>query len=138
MPQRDTQHAAVRKALETDGWTITDDPLVLSVGAHNLYVDLGAERLIAAERGAERIAIEIKSFVGRSEVADLELALGQFLIYRSLLRRQEPDRALVLAVSNVVFEALLSTDLGHTVREDYALALMVFDPVREEITQWLR
>src|SRR5262245_2521131 len=76
MPARDTTHAAVRVALERDGWTITADPFVLPVGLHNLYVDLAAERVLAAERGSERIAVESKSFVGRSEIADLEQALG--------------------------------------------------------------
>lgn len=64
MRQRDTFHAAVRTALERDGWTITDDPLLLAVGVHKVYVDLGAERLLAATRAGERIAVEIKSFIG--------------------------------------------------------------------------
>lgn len=138
MPQRDTYHAAVRRALEREGWTITHDPLVLEAGAHNLYIDLGAERLLAAERGQERLAVEIKSFMGRSEIVDLEQALGQFLLYRSLLRRQEADRQLVLAVPSAVFETVLSSDVGRAVRDDYALALLVFDPDREVISQWLR
>src|SRR5512140_3775229 len=65
-------HTAVRQALIKDGWTITHDPLTLSFGVHNLYVDLGAERVFAAERDGEQIAVEIKSFVGQSEVADME------------------------------------------------------------------
>ncbi|NJL65136.1 MAG: fatty-acid oxidation protein subunit alpha, partial [Methylacidiphilales bacterium] len=34
----------VVQALINDGWEITDDPLVLSYGGRELYVDLGAEK----------------------------------------------------------------------------------------------
>jgi hypothetical protein len=93
---------------------------------------------VAAERAGERIAMEIKSFVGASEIADLEQALGQYLLCRSLLQRKEPARIMILAVPLETFESILSTDLGRVVREDYALALLVFDPEGEVIRQWLR
>lgn len=138
MPQRDLFHTSVRSALVKDGWTITHDPLVLPYGTHRLYVDLGAEQVLAAERGADRIAVEVKSFVGRSEVADLEQAIGQFMLYRSILKRREPTRQLVLAVSVDVFDTLMDSDLGRIVRDDYAVSMLVFDPDREEVTRWLR
>ena len=47
-----------------------------------LQIDLGAERLIAAEKGIEKIAVEVKSFVGSSKIEDLRDAVGQFVIYR--------------------------------------------------------
>ncbi len=62
MPRKDNIHDAVRNALIRDGWTITQDPLFLEYGAEDMFVDLGAERLLAAERGTEKIAVETKSF----------------------------------------------------------------------------
>src|SRR5258708_33705788 len=62
MSRLDLYHDAVRHALEKDGWTITHDPLTLSVGGRDIYVDLGAEKPIAAEKEGRRIAVEIKSF----------------------------------------------------------------------------
>jgi hypothetical protein len=50
MAARDTFHEAVRNALVKDGWTITHDPLSLSFGGVDLYIDPGAEKVIAAER----------------------------------------------------------------------------------------
>ena len=47
MPARDFYHEQVRTALVKDGWVITHDPLRLNWGNKDLYVDLGAERLIA-------------------------------------------------------------------------------------------
>jgi len=138
MPQRDVFHATVRTALNRDGWSITADPLVLFVGQHTLFVDLGAERLLAAERRNERIAVEVKSFVGRSAVADLELALGQYVLYRGLLRRSDPERALVLAVPGAIYDTLMSSELGQVASAELELALMVFNPEKEVVERWLR
>ena len=60
-----------------EGWEITNDPLKLQWGNKDLYVDLGAEKLLAAQKGSQKIAVEVKSFVGNSQVADLQQALGQ-------------------------------------------------------------
>lgn len=40
MPARDRYHALVVRALVAEGWTITHDPLALSYGGRDLYVDL--------------------------------------------------------------------------------------------------
>lgn len=96
MSKRDLFHSAVRRALETDGWIITHDPLTLRYGdaRTKVYVDLAAEMPIAAERDGIKIAVEVKSFLGTSEMTELERALGQFSLYRFLLSRQEPERDL--------------------------------------------
>lgn len=138
MPPRDSVHAAVRLALEKEGWVITADPFVLPVGLHNLYVDLAAERMVAAERGGDRIAVEIKSFSGRSEVVDLEQALGQFVLYRGVLHRNDPTRQMVLAVPRAAWDSLFESELGRTAREETPLAVVVFDPVRAEVWKWFR
>lgn len=137
MPQRDLHHQAVRNALVKDGWTITHDPLTVPFGLRRVYLDLGAERLLAAERGSERIAVEVKSFVGVSEVADLENALGQFVLYRSVLARYEPERRLYLAVPSIAFEAILADDIGRAVREDTGMPIIVFDERKEIVQRWL-
>src|SRR5437762_13221778 len=75
MPARNIYHDAVVRALQADGWTITHDPLTISYGGRDLFVDLGAERsTLAAERGEQRIAVEIQSFLSPSPIRDLEEA----------------------------------------------------------------
>jgi hypothetical protein len=60
MPARNIHHDAVIQALQADGWTITHDLFLIPYGDRRLFIDLGAERLtIGAERGTERIAVEI-------------------------------------------------------------------------------
>lgn len=60
MPAKDIYHDAVKIALEKDGWTITKDPLVLQWGAKDLFVDLGAEKLLAAQKIMKKLLLKLK------------------------------------------------------------------------------
>jgi len=137
MPARDRYHDQVRSALIKDGWTITDDPLHVKWGKKDLYVDLGAEHLLAAEKGQRKIAVEVKSFLGHSEMADLEQAIGQYTIYRDVLSRAEPERALFLAVNEEVYNNLFEEPIGELLLENQRIRLIVFDPQTEVIRQWI-
>ncbi len=136
MAAKDIYHDDVRSAPVKDGWTITDDPFRLRWGKKDYYVDLGAEELIAAEMPGRRIAVEIKSFVGPSIVDDMEKALGQYMIYRSILKRRQPDRELFLAVPNSIAKQF-DEPLGRLLLEDYRLRVVVFHPKKKEIIRWL-
>jgi hypothetical protein len=137
MPVRDAYHPVVVRLLEKDGWRITHDPYRIPVGHKNLFVDLGAEEVIAAERQGKRIAVEIKSFAGPSEVQELEAALGQYLLYMPFLRAQEPDRQLYLALPLEVYNNVFEEPIGRGVLTEYSLRLLVFDPAHEAIVQWI-
>jgi len=137
MPARDFYHDVVKAALITEGWTITDDPLTLHMGKKDLFVDLGAERLLAAEKQGRKIAVEIKSFLGASEVADLENALGQYVLYREILEETEPERVIYLAVSVEVYEELFKEPIGELVLRRVQLRLIVFEPERGGIVRWI-
>lgn len=89
-------HDTVKTALEKDGWKITNEQLKLTVGNRSVYVDLGAEKLFTAEKEGRIIAVEIKSFVSPSLVRDLEEALGQYVLYSSILSELAPQRFLYL------------------------------------------
>src|SRR5690242_8520359 len=106
MPAHDLIHDSVKQALIKDGWTITDDPFVIDFENERLFADLGAERPLAAERGQERIVVEIKSFLGPSLMRDLEEALGQYLLYSKVLSETDPERKLYLAMRDIVYEKL--------------------------------
>ena len=82
---RDIFHEAVKRALEKQNWVITADPLKLKFGDIKFQVDLAAERILAADRAGEKIAVEIKSFLNPSAITDFYAALGQFLSYRIAL-----------------------------------------------------
>jgi XisH protein len=79
MPAKSVFYNTVKYALEKDGWLIANDPLFLRFGGLDMYVDLGAEKILAAERNEEKIAVEIKSFIAPSATTEFSTALGQFL-----------------------------------------------------------
>ena len=139
MPARDYYHDIVCNALQKDGWTITHDPYRLKLARKKnlLYIDLGAERLIAAEKGIQKIAVEIKSFRSASEMKDLEEAVGQFVLYERLLTRYEPARKLYLAVSADVKESVFEEEAGLVLIEDKIIRLFVFEENQEEIIEWI-
>ena len=137
MPGREHLHPAVRHALERDGWVITADPLVLKIGRRNMFIDLGAERVITAERGAERIAVEVKSFLGESDLVELEEALGQYILYERVLRKRHPDRTLWLAVPSHAWSGIFREAVGELLVEDGTLRLIVVNEEREEIERWI-
>ena len=138
MPARNIHHSAVIQALQADGWTITHDPLLIPYGDRRLFIDLGAERVtIGAERGSERIAVEIASFVADSPVRDLQEAVGQFVVYRALLSKAEPDRSLYLGVTTRVYDSVLSEPIGHLVVAEVRLRVLVFDPHQQKVIRWI-
>ena len=138
MPVRDAFHKQLKRALLRDGWEITHDPLHLKWGAKDMYVDLGAREILAAEKSGRKIGVEIKSFTGPSEMRELEQALGQYLIYADVLERTEPDRMLYLAVPNEIFSDLFEEPIGRLIIEKHNVHLIVFDPTAEVIVQWIQ
>ncbi|MCB0583095.1 MAG: hypothetical protein KDD10_27705 [Phaeodactylibacter sp.] len=100
---KDVFHIHVKEALEKDGWAITDDPYVLRAEEIEYEVDLGAEKLIAATKANEKIAVEVKSFLRQSKVYEMHNALGQFNTYAFALKSQEPSRTLYLAVPENIY-----------------------------------
>ena len=65
MPVKDLLHDCVKNALIKDGWTITDDPFRLKYKGRKLYVDLGAERIIAAEKARRKLPSKSKVLSAR-------------------------------------------------------------------------
>ena len=137
MPARDKFHDTVRNALIKDGWTITDDPLTLKFGETELYVDLGAGKVLAAEKEGQKIAVEIKSFLGKSIIAETQDAIGQFIMYREVLNDYEADRTLFLAISDDVLENNFSDALKNLVLVRLKIKTLVFNTENEEIIKWL-
>jgi hypothetical protein len=137
MSAKDRYHEAVKSALLKERWNITADPLRLKYEDEDeVRIDLGAERLLAAERGTEKIAVEIKSFLSESAMFDYHGALGQFLNYRLVLETLEPARILYLAVPLTAYEVFFQRPLAKASVKTYQVKLLVYNPVEEVIVLW--
>ena len=126
MLRRGTFHDVVVTALENDGWTITRDPYRIEFGNQELQIDLGAEMPIGAERGGEKIAVEIKSFLSASPVTDLYGAFGQYALYRDLLSQSEPERVIYLAMPRDSYRTLFTSEAGRGFRERNRIRLILY------------
>ncbi|AKG24122.1 XisH family protein [Calothrix sp. 336/3] len=136
MPARDIFHSAVKNALEKEGWLITDDPLEIEVGGVEMYIDLGADCILAAERLGEKIAVEIKSFVGASNISQFHTAIGQCFNYQIALDINEPERMLYLAVPLGTYNSFFSLQFIQTVIQRSQLKLIIYDTANEVIVEW--
>ncbi|MBD2677872.1 MULTISPECIES: XisH family protein [Nostoc] len=136
MSAKDAFHTVVKTALEKDGWLITHDPYTLQAGTLELYIDLGAEKVIAAERQGQKIAVEIKSFLSPSKITELYAALGQFIIYRIALLEQEASRTLYLAVPSTVYNDFFILPFIQSVIKTNQLCLLIYNIEQEAIEEW--
>jgi hypothetical protein len=134
---KDKYHDIDRKAIENDGWTITHDPYFLRANPHKLQIDLGAEKLIGAEKGGEKIAVEIKTFAKDSFIYEFYEVLGQYLTYQEFLAEQEKERILYLAVSDTVYKTrFLRDESVMRMCEKMKIRFIVFNIPLETVKEW--
>ena len=129
-------HQVVKDALIKDGWNITHDPFPVDYGDVQMQIDLGAERLLAATKDNTTIAVEIKSFVRPSAIAEFHTAVGQYLNYRRALRAQEPNRILYLAVPSQTYDEFFRLRFIEEGIEEYQIYLLVYDVEERSIVKW--
>jgi len=138
MAAKDKYHVQVRHALEKEDWIITHDPYFLKLEWVNYPVDLGAERMIAAQKENIKILVEIKSFLAESIPNEFHTALGQYLDYELGLEEIEPDRVIFLAIPDKVYQKIQKIPILLKALNKYDVKVIIFDPNLEEIKQWLQ
>ncbi len=135
---KDIFHDIVKDALVKDGWTITHDPYQIKTKGITYNIDLGGEKILAAERGLEKIAVEVKSFIGPSNTYAFHEALGQFLVYEVNMKVQDPERVLFLAVPVDIYDSLFHLEAIELAASTFHLRILVFDPTKNEIESWTK
>lgn len=137
MAAKDKFHDVVRDALINDNWTITQEQYsITTTDRLEVVIDFAAERLIAAEKDNEKIAVEVKSFLSPSAYYEFHAALGQFLNYREVLEEYDPIRHLYLAVPEEIYMTLFQREMVQRVLLRYNIRVVVFNPVSKEILLW--
>lgn len=136
---RDKFHDNVRIALEKDGWKITAEQLRISLGKASIEIDMMADNMMAAERGGEKIAVEVKSFLEKSIIHTFHEAMGQYLDYRSALEVVDAERVVFLAVPTHIYHHDVFQDwfIQRRLREENA-KLIIFDSVKNAIETWIK
>ncbi len=138
MARRDIYHEHVKEALINDGWEITHDPYQIKVGGIYQEIDLGAEKLIAAEREKDKIAVEVKSFIDKSPLTSFHEALGKFRNYSRALRHKEPERILFLAIPENVYNKFFQKPFIQEAIVEEQLHLIVYSTTEANIVSWIK
>ncbi len=136
MPNEDRYHHIVLRCLKKAGWSILKEQEYISIGTHNdtnrrLYIDIKARR-----NDRQLVLIEVKG-LERSPVHELMELLGQYLIYQIALDYLFIEIPLYIAIPETAYQEIIQHVLGQEMMSRYAIPLLIFDPVQEEIIQWI-
>ncbi len=135
MPRDDVNLPFVRAALANDGWQVSNTAYNITYNGRRGLADVSAT-LLDARLETRQIVVEVKDFRGRSVVADLEQALGQYLLYLSWLKRTEPQRELWLAIDQRAERTIFARPFGQALLEDYPVRLLIIDSANRRIVAW--
>jgi len=134
VPAKDRYHDAVKRALVKAGWEIIRDQYPIRIGDKRIWIDFSAEEA----DGSTAAFFEVKDFHNSQSVQLLRDAVGQYVLYRAAMRHAKLGAyPLFLAVPQLVFDEMLSCPVGRLVIEDVEMNLLIFDPIKESIAQWL-
>jgi XisH protein len=137
MPARDLYHKPVRNALIRDGWNILADDYVLEYDGDRVYVDIAADRTVSATKGNRQILVEVKSFLGQSFIRELELAVGQYILYRDVVEETQQAFDLYLAVSSDVHATSFQKSIARLLIQRNRVKLVIVDMAQEAIEAWI-
>jgi len=139
LPALDSCHAQIVNALRKDGWIIADKPKYIgdAVSETFVYIDIEASsKPNGATSESREIYVEVKCFPRKNSTQEVYIALGQYLIYRTLIGMQGLGVALFLAVPRAAYEATFHTVLRQAA-VDNRIMMIVVDTDSETIVQWI-
>lgn len=134
----DKIHTDVRAALEKEGWVITQDPYIVPSGGINFRIDLESEKVLAAEKEGEQIAVEVKSLIGASLVYAFYPAFGQYLFYRDALKDEGIDQEVFMAISNISYFRIFRIPFLIRRIKQYNLKFIVVNTTEQKIVKWIK
>ena len=135
---KDIFHDIVKEALIKEGWTVTDDPLTLLPRKEGgIETDLGAEKVLIAEKGLTKIAVEVKSFLNPSPINDFHTALGQYETYLDVLEMKQIDRTMYLAMPYATHTFLSTKEYFRYIIKKRKVKFILFVPETITIEKWI-
>lgn len=109
----------------------------MEYGSYRLFVDLAAERAVAAERDGRKIIVEIKTFSDRSFIKAFQQALGQYKLYLDVLALTNLDYDLYLAISRSVYDEFFTQEAIERLVQRNQLKLIVVELAKKAIVKWI-
>nr|WP_236117024.1 XisH family protein [Hassalia byssoidea] len=81
--------------------------------------------------------MRLKNFEVEKAIADLEQAIGQYVLYRLLLNRVDPEREIYLAISDITYDEIFNEPIGEVVISDLPMQLLVVDVEKIKVKLWI-
>ena len=136
MPIRDSCHHQVMNALRKASWIVDESQVFLRADGLTFFADIQAQHTNGSVQ--QIIIVEVKCFSDeRFDQDELYRAIGQYLIYRSVLQIRAPQLPLYLAIPSSVYDRLFRKSVVQNVIMDNQIKLLVIDVDLEEIIQWV-
>lgn len=133
---QDTCHPQIVNALHKAGWLVTDN-VYLRVEDVIAIADLKAWQNNNGDI-QQIIVVEVKCFLNENDDQDeLYRAIGQYLMYRSMIAARGLNMPLYLSVPVGAYERLFTKQIVQTVMQESRFKLLIVDIEREEIIRWL-
>lgn len=134
MPAKDRYHDAALRALQNDGWSILSEQVELIIPRRHLWIDIYATH----STRDTTILVEVKGFENMtSPVSYLADAIGQCVMYQGVLRYLGIADTLYMAVPSTAVTGILGEEIGRQTVQYAHIDLLVFDPEREEVIEWI-
>ncbi len=136
MPQFDSCHHQVVRALYNAGWRTEGQQVRISFGRRRVFVDVRAVREINGSR-QQIMLVEVKCFPDRETIVpELYMAIGQYIVYRAILAELEQEIPLYLCIPEGIFNATFDAPIQRAIRESQ-IKIVVVNLEAERIVQWI-
>jgi hypothetical protein len=132
----DQCHFQIVHALEKEGWTVANKQTRLYSETRQVFIDIYAEK--RANGSAKNVLLsEVKCFAGSGDnTREIYTAIGQYLVYRSLLAELQIAIPLYLAIPLLAYESLFEPAARRVVQES-RIKLLIVNVDTEEVAQWI-
>jgi hypothetical protein len=137
MPALDSCHFQIVRALQKEGWQVAPRPKYIYDENVTVFIDIEALRSANGnDENNRRIYIEVKCFPDPGSTRELYIAIGQYLVYQTVLASQTTPIPIYLAIPINVYDGTFNSTVRKTVKE-HKIKLVVVDLETETIVQWL-
>lgn len=138
MPRLDAHHEIVKRALLKAHWTVTRDNFGITYKGFRVFIDLAAERFFTSDQEYNKITAEIKVFNKASFATEFERAIGQYSLYRFLMKKVGLVQDLYLAVAEDAYKEFFASPTVQEYIEEHQIYLLIFDHEKEELVRWIK
>lgn len=136
MPAIDNCQPQVINGVRKEGWRIDKAPLFARLDS---FIDILALRSKTNNGSLEQIiVVEVKCFDDRvGFLDDLYRSIGQYLVYRKILRTRTSEVPIYLALPNTAYHTISQMRVILDVIHEIDMKLLVVNLDTEEIETWI-